>query len=97
MQVRMFGVFQAAIEVAVGNFVRQVQGTEHQLAGLIPGIVGAVAEEQLLTMKPTDCPANVVAHGTQAGWVGMCSVSHGSSPQKKCAILAAWRAHPRRV
>ena len=97
MQVRMLGVFQAAIEVAVGDFVRQVQGSEHQLARFIPGVVGAVAEEQLLAMKPTDCPANVVAHGTQAGWVGMCSVSHGSSPQKKCVILAAWGACLRRM
>lgn len=64
LQVGVLVVFQAAIEIGVGDFPRQVQRAEHQLAGFIPGIVGAVAEEQLLGLKTTDGPADVITQGT---------------------------------
>jgi hypothetical protein len=53
----------SAIEVAVGNFPRQVQGTEHQLPGFVPGVVGAMAEKQILPMEAADGPTDMVAQG----------------------------------
>ncbi|MNO94415.1 hypothetical protein D3C76_860330 [compost metagenome] len=66
-QVRAFVLFQATVQVAVGDLVRQVQSAQHQLAGLIPGIVGAMTEEQVFSMETADSPANVITQGAQAG------------------------------
>ncbi|RMO56848.1 hypothetical protein ALQ29_05593 [Pseudomonas marginalis pv. marginalis] len=59
--------FQVAIQIAVGNFPRQVQGAEHQLPGFVPGIVGTMPEKQLFPMETADSPSDVVAQGAQAG------------------------------
>src|SRR5690606_19791085 len=60
-------VFQAAIEVAIGDFPRQVQCTQHQLPRLVPGVVGTMAVKQLPGMKLADSPANIIAQRTQSG------------------------------
>ena len=60
-------VFQAAVEVAVGDFPRQVQGPQDQLTRLVPGIVGAMAEKQIRAMEAADSPTNMVAQRAQAG------------------------------
>ncbi|MNT46753.1 hypothetical protein D3C72_1834210 [compost metagenome] len=64
---RALVLFQAAVQVTVGDFVGQVQGAQHQLAGLIPRIVGAMTEEQVFSMETADSPANVITQGAQAG------------------------------
>lgn len=38
--------FEAAIQVAVGNFPRQVQCTQYQLPGFVPGIVRTMAKNR---------------------------------------------------
>src|SRR5690606_25513816 len=60
-------VLQAAIEVAIGDFPRQVQCTQHQLPRLVPGVVGTMAVKQLPGMKLADSPANIIAQRTQSG------------------------------
>ncbi|MOA23016.1 hypothetical protein D3C78_1436150 [compost metagenome] len=45
LQVHQFIVFQLAIQIAVGNLPRQVDRTQHQQPGFIPGVVGAVSEK----------------------------------------------------
>ena len=40
--------------------------TQNQLTRIVPGVVGAVAKEQLLRLKTADSPANIVTQGTQA-------------------------------
>ncbi|MCY1224929.1 hypothetical protein D9M72_371070 [compost metagenome] len=72
-------LFQAAVQVAVGNLVGQMQRAEHQLAGFVPGVIGAVPEEQVFGMETADCPANVVTQGAQAGF------GHGSYLRKRAA------------
>src|SRR5690606_23434639 len=67
LQVLALVVLQAAVQVAVGDFPGQVQGTEDHLAGLVPGVVGPVTEEQALGMDAADGPADVVAQAAQTG------------------------------
>ena len=62
-------ILQAAIQVAVGNLERQMQGTKHQLTGIVPGVVGTVTEKKLFGMKATDGPADMVTQGKQTGRV----------------------------
>ena len=61
-------VFQGAVQVAIGGVPGQVYGAQHQGAGLVPGVVVAMAEEQLFGMEAADGPADVVAQGAQAGF-----------------------------
>jgi len=76
-------ILQAAIQVAVGNLERQVQGAEHQMAGIVPGVVGTVTEEQFFGMKTADGPADMVTQGKQTGRV------HGTLLKNGWAILNA--------
>jgi len=84
LQVRTLIVLEAAVEVAVGHFPGQVQRTQHQLARLVPGVVGAVPEEQLFGLETADGPANVVAQGAQTGRRS----GHGSISCQKRGSLA---------
>ena len=80
-----FLFFEVAVQVAVGHFPRQVQGAEYQLAGFVPGIVGAMPEKQLFPMETADSPTDMVAQGAQAG------SDHGAdSWKKRLAILTAF-------
>ncbi|MCY1385049.1 hypothetical protein D9M69_733780 [compost metagenome] len=59
----MLVILQAAVEVAVGDLPRQMHSPQHQLAGLVPGIVAAMTEEQLFAIETADSPADVITQG----------------------------------
>ncbi|MCY1242305.1 hypothetical protein D9M72_552570 [compost metagenome] len=83
-----FVFFQIAVEVAVGDFPRQVQRAQHQLTGFVPGIVGAMAEKQILPMEAADGPTDMVTQGAKAG-----SDHDGKLQKNRRAILPAKRRH----
>ncbi|MOA27673.1 hypothetical protein D3C78_1485610 [compost metagenome] len=62
-----FVFFQIAVQVTVGDFPRQVQRTQHQLTGFVPGVVGPMAEKQILPMEAADGPTDMVTQGAKAG------------------------------
>lgn len=71
-----FFVFKTAVQVAVGDFPRQMQRAQHQLPGFVPRIIGAMAEKQILSMETADGPTDMVAQGTETG------SDHGGKLQK---------------
>ncbi|MCY1428766.1 hypothetical protein D9M71_446630 [compost metagenome] len=68
-------VLQTAVQVGIGDFPGQVQGAQHQLARLVPGVVGAMTEEQALRMETAHGPADMVTQGQQTGF------GHGTGPR----------------
>ncbi|MCY1430964.1 hypothetical protein D9M71_469240 [compost metagenome] len=60
-------VFKTAVQIAVGNFPRQVDSAQHQEPRFVPGVVGTMPEKQLFLMETADSPTDMVAQGAQAG------------------------------
>ncbi|MND86151.1 hypothetical protein D3C80_781040 [compost metagenome] len=67
LDVNQLLVFEAAVQITVGNFPRQVDGTQHQQPRFVPGVIGAMPEKQLFLMETADSPTDMVAQGAQAG------------------------------
>jgi hypothetical protein len=65
-----------------------VQRTQHQLPGFVPGIVGAMAEKQILPMEAADGPTDMVTQGAKAG-----SDHDGKLQKNRRAILPVKRRH----
>ena len=71
-------ILQPTVQVGVGHFIRQMQGTQHQHAGLVPGVIGSMPKIDLLSLESADRPANVITQGTKAGGQnGHCVISPG--------------------
>ena len=60
-----FAVRQTGVEEGFEPVERQVQGVQHQIGGFVPGVVGAVAEEQAGLVEAADREAQPVANGDE--------------------------------
>ncbi|MNZ91814.1 hypothetical protein D3C78_1108090 [compost metagenome] len=68
---------ETAVEVVGRHIPGQMQAAQHQRSRLVPGVVGAVPEEQLGAMEAADTPADQVTDALQTAVVG----AHGRVPR----------------